>query len=304
MMYRRDILPPSPPPRKRSLRRKPLLAIVACLVSMGAVYGFISLGRSGRGESLAEALPLHQREAEVEVVRLCRDQIPPLNFNTLRYHELFDDMQDVQEEAARRNGVSDPAHLGDPTQSDELVRVQSCDLYVVDTLYHSKPYLVPEAALMLQMIGERFQELLHEQYPGREYRPIVTSVLRSYDDVSRLRRVNRNATENSCHLYGTTVDISYTRYRLTDATDTVDHNELWLKNLLSQVLYELRYEGLIYVKYERLGCFHLTLRSPQYLGSLPSETRCYGQPCPHKLPKPKRKPRSPNPPSQPNYVEI
>lgn len=306
MMYRRDILPPPPSRPHRPFPWKLLLVLLAVVASAGAVYGFISLGRSGRGEKLSASLPVPRQEEGVEVVRLRRDQIPKLNLNTLRYHELFSDLQDVQEEAARRNGLRHPELLGDPAQSEELVRIQSCDLYVVDSLYHSKPYLVPEAALVLQMIGERFQELLSEQYPGKEYRPIVTSVLRSYSDVSRLRRVNRNATENSCHLYGTTVDISYTRYRLTDHTDTVDHNELWLKNLLAQVLYELRYEGLIYVKYERRGCFHLTLRNPQYPGRLPSETRHYS------LSRPLTSPRAPqplpsttlNPPTPANYIEL
>lgn len=276
MMYRPNIAQAPKPRRKRKkMRVRPMLVLLTLMVSIGMVYGFISLGHEGGRENIVTSIISKTDSNMVEVRRICRDQLPQLNMNTVRYRELFNDTNATQLEAAIRNGLKHPELVDDPSQCPELVEVRNCDLYAVKELYHSKPYLVPEAAVMLQMIGERFQELLKEQYPDKDYRPVVTSVLRSAEDVERLRRVNRNASENSCHMYGTTVDISYTRFRLTDETDTIDHNELYLKNLLTQVLYELRYEGLIYVKYERIGCFHLTLRNPEYMGKKPSEMRKY-----------------------------
>lgn len=41
---------------------------------------------------------------------------------------------------------------------------------------------------------------------------IVTSVLRTADDVKRLRRRNGNASANSAHAFGTTFDVSYRRF--------------------------------------------------------------------------------------------
>jgi len=276
-MYRPNIEQVSRPRRKRrKMRVRPMLVLLTLMIGVGMVYGFISLGHDGKRENIVTSIISKSESSNmVEVRRLSRNQIPELNMNTVRYRELFNDTNATQLEAAIRNGLKHPELVDDPSKCPDLVEVKNCDYYVVKELFHSKPYLVPEAAVMLQMIGERFQELLHEQYPGKEYRPVVTSVLRSANDVERLRRVNHNATENSCHLYGTTVDISYTRFRLTDETDTVDHNELYLKNLLTQVLYELRYEGLIYVKYERIGCYHLTLRNPEYIGKKSSEIRKY-----------------------------
>ena len=314
MMYRPNIAPPPQPRhRRRRLKVRPLLVLLACVAFVGVMYGFISHGRTEKDEVATILVCQHQEPQGQAVVRLCRSEIPRLNMNTVHYRELFNDTNSTQMEAAQRNGLRHPERVDDPGRCSDLVRVASCDLYVVDSLYHSKPYLVPEAALMLTMIGERFQELLAEQYPGKAYRPIVTSLLRSAHDVERLRHVNRNASENSCHIYGTTVDISYTRFRLTDETDTVDHNELYLKNLLTQVLYELRYEGLIYVKYERGGCYHLTLRNAEYKGHLRSEQRHYALDRPHApqkpSPRPKQKPKQESNQQQQtqqrnNFVEI
>ena len=86
---------------------------------------------------------------------------------------------------------------------------------------------------------------------------IVTSVLRSMDDVAKLQRHNGNATDNSCHLYGTTVDICYNRYNAIERPVRDDS----LKYILSEVLRDKRQEGRCYIKYEvKQGCFHLTVR--------------------------------------------
>ena len=81
----------------------------------------------------------------------------------------------------------------------ELVYVGTSPYYHVDRLSSSIPYLVPRAALLLQDIGQSFYDSLYVKgIPLNQL--IVTSVLRSMDDVARLQRHNGNATENSCHL--------------------------------------------------------------------------------------------------------
>ena len=93
---------------------------------------------------------------------------------------------------------------------------------------------------------------------------IVTSVLRTRHDVARLQQYNGNATENSCHLYGTTFDISYTRYAPLHVPGERQGRAVrddTLKYILSEVLNDARQQGRCYVKYERKQkCFHITVR--------------------------------------------
>ena len=109
---------------------------------------------------------------------------------------------------------------------------------------------------MLQDIGQAFYDSLYVKgIPFHQL--IVTSVLRTMDDVARLRRVNGNATEQSCHLYGTTIDICYNRYQPIGREVRNDS----LKYVLSEVLRDKRLEGRCHIKYERKqGCFHMTVR--------------------------------------------
>ena len=93
---------------------------------------------------------------------------------------------------------------------------------------------------------------------------IVTSVLRTQEDVSRLRRHNGNATENSCHLYGTTFDICYNRYETVEDPEGPPRRRVrddTLKFVLSEVLRDMREQGRCFIKYEvKQGCFHMTVR--------------------------------------------
>lgn len=207
--------------------------------------------------------------------RLNVKEIPPFDLKGQTYGQIFNDSNYVQLTAARQKGI-DPHSLGDPAKNDKLVLLQSTEWYHVDTMYHARPYLIPEASLLLQYIGERFQQLMDENYPEKgKYRIIVTSALRTEESEQKLKRVNRNATDTSCHIYGTTFDLSAQRYRFENQCDTVVD---YCKQMLAQVLYELRYEGLCYVKYERRSCFHITIRSTQYQGDANWEMKRYISP--------------------------
>lgn len=149
--------------------------------------------------------------------------------------------------------INDAWYLTQP-----LVEIKSCEEYFVDKLSHSYPYLVPQAADLLKEVGRRFNDSL-EARGGGDYRMKVTSVLRTPSTVKRLRRVNRNATNTSAHQYGTTFDISYSRF----ICDSINVNRSFedLKNLLGEILYDLREEGKCYVVFERKqSCFHVTAR--------------------------------------------
>lgn len=142
--------------------------------------------------------------------------------------------------------------------SRPIVEVKPCREYFVDSLTHSYPYLVPEAAELLHDIGSRFNDSLAAR-GGGYYRIKVTSVTRSELSVGKLRRVNRNATDASAHQYATTFDISYSKF-ICDSLG-VSRTQEDLKNLLAEVLHAMRQEGRCYIKHERKqSCFHITVR--------------------------------------------
>lgn len=173
------------------------------------------------------------------------------------YKEAFPDLQDTQIVAAERWGVQPVRDREDAEQrKKELVYVGESPYYHVDRLNSSIPYLVPRAAVLLQDIGQAFYDSLYAKgVPFNKL--IVTSMLRTMDDVAKLQRHNQNATERSCHLFGTTVDICYNRYRAVSQPVRDDT----LKWVLSEVLRDKRQEGRCYIKYEvKQGCFHLTVR--------------------------------------------
>lgn len=173
------------------------------------------------------------------------------------YKAAFPDSQSVQIVMAERWGVKPVRNREDAeARKKELVYIGESPYFHVDPLYSSIPYLVPRAAVLLQDIGVAFYDSLYVKgVPLNQL--IVTSVLRSMDDVAKLQRRNGNATENSCHLYGTTFDICYNRYHPVGREVRNDT----LKWVLSEVLRDKRDEGRCYVKYEvKQGCFHMTVR--------------------------------------------
>ena len=180
------------------------------------------------------------------------------------YKAEFPDTNAVQLVAAQQWGVSPVKNRADAeARKKELVYVGSSPYYHVDPLRQSIPYLVPRAAVLLQDIGQAFFDSLYiKGVPLHRF--IVTSVLRTEEDVARLRRFNGNATEKSCHLYGTTFDICYNRYKTVEDPNGPRRREVrndTLKYVLSEVLRDMRQQGRCYIKYEvKQGCFHMTVR--------------------------------------------
>lgn len=186
-------------------------------------------------------------------------------YSVAGFRKTFPDLQDVQIVSAQKWGVSP---VEDRTEAerrkDELVFVGSNPYYTMDEhMTHSIPYLVPRASDLLQKIGRNFLDSLAiKGIPLHTL--IVTSVLRTEDDVRRLRRFNSNASEASCHRFGTTFDICYNRYNTVSHPDGPERRPVRndsLKWVLSEVLRDLREQELCYVKYEvKQGCFHITVR--------------------------------------------
>ncbi len=179
------------------------------------------------------------------------------------YADAFPDQNDVQLVEAKRWGVEPVIDRADAERrKSELVYVGSNPYFYVDKLNHSVPYLVPRASVLLQDIGRSFYDSLAiKQIPLHKI--IVTSVTRSKADVQALRGHNSNATENSCHLYGTTFDVCYNRYKTVQAPGErrreVQNDTL--KWVLAEVLRDFRERGRCCVKYEvKQGCWHITVK--------------------------------------------
>lgn len=189
----------------------------------------------------------------------------PLRKNTRvwSYDECFPDSQATQLPAALQNGISPVETRSDIMElvrKHQLVDISQSPFYCVDELQHSMPYLVPKAQQLLNTIAINFLDSLHRKGLPL-HKPVVSSVLRTTDDVSRLQNGNKNATTNSCHCYGTTIDIAYHRFIPLDKPLQVTRYDDDLKFVLAEVLNDLRQEGRCYIKYEyKQACFHLTVR--------------------------------------------
>lgn len=188
-------------------------------------------------------------------------ELPPVNLARYqrlgRLNELFNDSNKYQYAAGERIGIKPIKTLADAYYTRRpLVKISSNRYYTVEDLKHSMPYLVPEAAALLETIGRNFEDSLRRKnIQGYKFR--ITSLLRSSQSVKKLRRVNRNATDSSTHQLGTTFDISYARFDRTGAGNMASDEEL--KYVLAEVLRDLRTENKCLIKYERKSpCFHIT----------------------------------------------
>lgn len=183
-------------------------------------------------------------------------------FSVPHFGNTFPDQNDVQLLAANKYGVQPVQdRLEAEASKGELVYVGSNPYFYVDKLNNSIPYLVPRASVLLQDIGRAYFDSL--QIKGIPlHKIIVTSILRTKNDVEKLRTHNGNATQNSCHLYGTTFDVCYNRYKAVQ-TKKEPRRQVQndtLKWVLSEVLRDMRERNRCLIKYEvHQGCFHITV---------------------------------------------
>ena len=194
--------------------------------------------------------------------QLIEDTMVSYPGRTFSYKDKFRDLQSKQEQAARALGLATPPlnRQEAAKMRSQLQLIKTNDHYIVDSLTHSIPYLVPAAAAELESIGREFADIL-QRNGLPHYRFYVTSVLRTKDDIKHLQKSgNINATTNSCHNYGTTFDLAYFRFNKVTRTREYMHQDN-LKLVLGQVLLNHQRAGKIYVKYEhKQACFHITVR--------------------------------------------
>ena len=189
----------------------------------------------------------------------------PVRIYDVKFAREFNDLNDVQLQAAQALGVPPVADReAAEALKTKLVKIEDTDTYVVDSLTHSIPYLIPSARDLLDSIGRHFQDSLAAKGLNPN-KLVVTSVLRTEADVARLRKGgNINASENSTHRYGTTFDLSYWRYVKVPELRGRPYEDVppeYLRAVLGQVLKDLHdQKGVCYVKYEKKqNCFHVTV---------------------------------------------
>ena len=180
------------------------------------------------------------------------------------YKRSFPDLNDKHLEVAKAVGIR-PLEDREEAESmkEKLTYITDNEFYVVDSLTHSIPYLVPRASALLDTIGSNFLDSLAAKGLNPN-QVIVTSVLRTQSDVKRLRRRNGNASANSAHCFGATFDVSWKRFKKVEDENgrpLQDVGSDTLKLVLSEVLRDLRQAEKCYIKYElKQGCFHITAR--------------------------------------------
>lgn len=181
------------------------------------------------------------------------------------YRHSFPDLQNVQIVAARKWGVRPVKNrLQAEKRKSELLYIAASPYYDIDKgMNQSIPFLVPRASQLLHDIGRNFLDSLYVKGVPL-HKIIVSSVLRTEDDIKKLRRFNANASEQSCHRFGTTVDICYNRFSTVENPNGPRRRAVQndtLKWVLSEVLRDMRQQGRCYIKYEvRQACFHITVR--------------------------------------------
>lgn len=217
---------------------------------------------SGRFKMLLCVLLLvgctHQ-QSQPEIIE---DNLVAYPGRTFNYRIKFNDMQMKQHAVASVIGLSRPPRDRNDAASmrKQLVEIKTNDNYIVDSLTHSVPFLIPSAKHELDSIGEEWADILKRNNLPH-YRFYVTSVLRTQEDIKYLQKSgNINSVTQSCHCYGTTFDLAYMRYNKVTRTRDYMHEDN-LKLVLGQVLLNHQRAGKIFVKYEaKQSCFHVTVR--------------------------------------------
>ena len=226
-----------------------VMVLIALCLLLFMVIGVVKCSRGGES----------QVQPQTEIIE---DHMVKYPGRTFSYKDKFNDLQSRQHAVASQIGLPRPPKNRDDAASmkKKLREIKTNRNYIVDSLTHSVPYLIPSAARELDSIGAEWADILARNGLPH-YRFYVTSVLRTEEDIRALQRSgNINSVTQSCHCYGTTFDLAYMRYdKVTRTRDYVHEDNL--KLVLGQVLLNHQRAGKIYVKYEwKQSCFHITVR--------------------------------------------
>jgi hypothetical protein len=164
--------------------------------------------------STADSAEMRTRvAAAADSMRLAFKEVPALRAREVAL--LRRDRNAEQIATARSLGVrvSGDGEIARLRQQGRLVALgDSTPFWVLRKMEHSVPYATPDTHAMLEQIGRRFHARLDSLGLPR-YRMRVTSVLRTDETQTDLRRINSYASQTvSAHEFGTTVDVSHERF--------------------------------------------------------------------------------------------
>lgn len=207
----------------------------------------------------AEAV-LEDSEVDETVPQKERREIIYGRYGKIKYSTVFADINDDHLAAGRRYGLSETPKTREDINTTALVKITDNDYIKVLDLKYSAPYLTKSAAEELDIISRAFHDSL-ANHKLLNYKLVVSSLLRTDEDVAKLRRVNSNASPNSSHRYGTTFDIANARYwRDDEETQDAFMQPYELNKVMYEVLRDRKKQGKILCKFERnQHCFHITV---------------------------------------------
>ncbi len=232
-------------------------------IAMGALLALAVTACGGNDKPAESTVAVKQPEVVIKTGQSApansKVHSIPVHIVPGRLRDIFTDSNHLQLQAAKSNGFDPIVDLRSAYNLKQpVVKLHTCDAYLVEPMQHAIPYLVPKAAELLRTIGKAFSDTVRAR-GGKEYRIRVTSLTRTDYSVGKLLKRNRNATQQSCHRYGTTFDISWVRFDCLDPSFVVSLEDL--KNILAEIVYDQRKRGKCYVMFEtKQGCFHITAR--------------------------------------------
>ena len=131
----------------------------------------------------------------------------------------------------------------------KLIEIRSNKYYIIRKMDYAKPYILPKGKKFIDALATLYAEKCSQE--RIEYIPFtITSITRTIDSVNELTNSNPNGIKNSAHLKGKTFDVSYTAFK-----EKSKQKSLFIKSLK-----EMRSKKRCYVKFERNGCLHITVR--------------------------------------------
>lgn len=177
----------------------------------------------------------------------------------------LNDINDIQLVHAQLNGlkniyISNASFEADSAmlvKKNILVHLKNNSFYRVKDMTHSYPFTTPEMADLLNTMSVMFHEKLKEKNQDH-FCFIISSALRTNEMQQSLSRRNRNASTQSAHLYGATLDITYKDFFDTELDSIVQNR--YAADALKETMIDLREQcRLLAVRERHQACYHFTV---------------------------------------------
>ena len=217
------------------------LAIGCALVGLGAI---------GLGYTYRKTIYRYYAQNKSGILNKTRTPTCQINSNVLKFKR--DDYTTKHRAQAHKlkdiKPVETNAERDAYVEKSVLVPLKDTDGWVVKSMDYGSPFVHSKLYQKLEMIEQRFAEK-QQEHNLSDIRFVISSAYRTIDDQERLRKVNRNATVDSSHSYGASIDISHIKGK-----DCEQATELF-----QETLNELQKEKQLWLCPESIT-MHVTLR--------------------------------------------